>query len=90
MPRLIIEQEVTFNASDIKIEDGGQAAIADHLELTGGHPEFFIRLHSWAEAERGTPYHGKQAFFDAHHKLLKSMAGRRLRIRIEDLGEIEG
>jgi hypothetical protein len=91
MPRLIVEQEVTFRRADIEVEDGGQAAIANPNVLVGEDAEFFFRLQSWHDAETGERAKSKMERFDQphYHKLLKSMAGKRLRIRIEDLGDIE-
>jgi hypothetical protein len=91
MPRLILEQEVVFGRLQVEVEDGGQAAIANPTVLVGEDPEFFFRLQSWHDAETGERAKSKAERYNQphYHKLLKSMAGKRLRIRIEDLGDIE-
>jgi hypothetical protein len=61
------------------VEDGGQAMIMefDHIEQ-GDDPHMFVRLQSWQDGAARTDVDS--------HPLLRSMAGRRVRIVIEDLG----
>ena len=57
----------------ISREDSGHALIADldHTEISGADDAFFVRLHSWSDADQ------------PEHKTLDSLRGKRVKITLE-------
>lgn len=80
-PRTIYSAVGTMpTAADV--EDGGQAMIMEFDRIEeGDDPNMFVRLQSWQDGAAKTD--------DTSHPLLRSMAGRRVRIVIQDMGPAE-